>query len=72
MDMLLTHALVRDHAPLLAQAAGDLVGPDRPLAVVHARTDAQAQQAAALLRAAYTVGGKQAPAHAPVLDRITA
>ena len=63
-----------DHAVGLTSLVGpgDIVGPDRPLAVVHARTDAQAQQAAALLRAAYTVGGKQAPAHAPVLDRITA
>jgi thymidine phosphorylase len=37
-------------APLGAE-----VGPDRPLGVVHARTDAAAEQAAAQLRAAYTV-----------------
>jgi thymidine phosphorylase len=51
---------------------GDVVDHHRPLAVVHARTEAQALQAAALLRAAYKVGGKPAVTTDPVLDRITA
>lgn len=36
---------------------GSHVGPDRPLAVVHARTSDAAEQAAAEIRAAYTVSG---------------
>ncbi len=52
------------------------VGPDRPLAVVHARTQAQVEQATALVRAAYRVGasgrgGASADAP-PVVDRVTA
>jgi thymidine phosphorylase len=63
-----------DHAVGITDLAeaGDVVGGDRPLAVVHARTDLQAVQAAALLRAAYRVGGKSATTTAAVLDRITA
>jgi hypothetical protein len=48
---------------------GEPVGTDHPLAVVHARTAAQARQAAELLRAAYTVGGRSS-ATEPVRDRI--
>ena len=51
---------------------GAVVDHHRPLAVVHARTEQQALQAAALLRAAYRVGGKPAVTTDPVLDRITA
>ncbi|MDO9173812.1 MAG: thymidine phosphorylase [Actinomycetota bacterium] len=62
-----------DHAVGLTELAGlgDQVGPDRPLAVVHARTKAQVAQATDLLRAAYSVGGKPAKQFEPVLDRIT-
>lgn len=62
-----------DHAVGLTGLAGlgDTVGSDRPLGIVHARTDAQVRQATELLRAAYRVGGKQVAANAPVLDRIT-
>jgi thymidine phosphorylase len=62
-----------DHAVGLTDLAalGDSVGPNRPLAFVHARTDAQVQQATELLRAAYRIGGKPATANEPVLDRIT-
>jgi thymidine phosphorylase len=62
-----------DHAVGLTRLAGpgDRIGRDRPLAVVHARTEAHADVAAAQLRAAYRVGTR-APTPAPVvLDRIT-
>ncbi len=62
-----------DHAVGLCELAGlgDAVGPDRPLAVVHARTQAQVDQATQLLRAAYRIGGIQSKANDPILDRIT-
>jgi len=62
-----------DHAVGLTQLAGlgEAVGADRPLAIVHARTQAQVDQAKMLLHAAYRVGGRQAKANEPVLDRIT-
>ncbi len=62
-----------DHAVGLTSlaAVGETVGPDRPLATVHARTDAQVAQAAALLRDAYQIGGKAKPKREAVLDRIT-
>jgi thymidine phosphorylase len=62
-----------DHAVGITDLAGlgDGVGGDHPLGVVHARTDIQAVQAAALLRAAYKVGGRATATTAPVLDRIT-
>ena len=53
---------------------GEAVGSDRPLAMVHARNDSDAEAAARALRAAYTVGhatehdSGSAPA---VLRRIT-
>lgn len=63
-----------DHAVGLTWLAGlgDHVGPDRPLGIVHARNDAQVQQATQLLRAAYHLTGKPATTQTPVLDRITA
>jgi thymidine phosphorylase len=62
-----------DHAVGLTDLAdvGSVVDAHTPLGVVHARTDQQAVQAAALLRAAYRVGGKPTPTTDPVLDRIT-
>ena len=52
-------------------AVGAEVGPDRPLAVVHARDDATADEAIAALRAAVTVGD-EAPAQRPVVaERIS-
>jgi thymidine phosphorylase len=52
---------------------GDAVGPGQPLAVVHARTRAEAEEAAAALRAAVTVGdAPPAPDASPVLRRIGA
>jgi thymidine phosphorylase len=52
---------------------GDAVGPDRPLAVVHARTAADADAAAATLQAAVAVGEAPAAAiSAPVLRRFQA
>jgi thymidine phosphorylase len=57
-----------DHAVGLTEIApvGAEVGPDRPLAVVHARGDASAEEAVAALRAAVTVG-PEAPEPRPVL-----
>ena len=62
-----------DHAVGLTDlaAVGDVVDRDRPLAIVHAQTDAQAAQATELLRAAYRIGGRVKPVRDAVLDRIT-
>ena len=67
-----------DHAVGLTSLArpGDTVGPDRPLAVVHARTDSQVLEATRLLRAAYKVANgtpaRLAAAERPVIhDRLT-
>jgi thymidine phosphorylase len=50
---------------------GDAVGPDRPLAVVHARSLADATAAATAVRGAMTVGdGPAGPIGSPVLERI--
>ena len=63
-----------DHAVGLTSLAGvgDQVGPDRPLATVHARTTAAAEQAATEIRAAYRVGGRAGTAFAAVIERVTA
>jgi thymidine phosphorylase len=57
-----------DHAVGLSAIApvGASVGPDRPLAVIHARGDASAEEAVAALRAAISVG-EEAPEPRPVL-----
>ncbi len=58
-----------DHAVGLSEVAapGERVGPaDRPLAIVHARTDAEAEAAVAALRAAFTVGDEP-PAETPAI-----
>ena len=63
-----------DHAVGFTRVApiGAQVGPDRPLALVHARSAAQAEAAAAELRAAMAISDEP-PALAPVvLERITA
>ncbi len=63
-----------DHSVGLTSLAGlgDAVGAEQPLGMVFARTEEQARRAAALLKAAYTVGGRAATANPAVLDRITA
>jgi thymidine phosphorylase len=54
-------------------APGERVGPgERPLAVVHARADDEAQAAAAALRAAFTLGERAPGPVAPVLERVGA
>jgi thymidine phosphorylase len=61
-----------DHAVGLADLAGlgQGVGPDRPLAVVHARDERGAESAAAAIRAAYTLS-ETGPQSGPlILDRI--
>ncbi len=62
-----------DHAVGLTQLAGlgDAVGPDHPLALVHARDADQADRAASMLQEAYRIG-PGAAALPPVLERITA
>jgi thymidine phosphorylase len=45
-------------------------GADAPLALVHARTEAAADRAAAALRAAYTIGEQATDVPSPVLERI--
>lgn len=53
------------------RSPGDPVGPDRPLAVVHARSTAEAADAAATVRKAVVVGdGPVGPVGSPVLQRI--
>ena len=63
-----------DHAVGLTALAGtgDVVDAARPLALVHARTQAAADQAAAMVRAAYRVGAKAPAETAPVLERLVA
>jgi thymidine phosphorylase len=64
---------VIDHAVGLTEIApvGAQVGPDRPLAVVHAASEPAADAAAQALRAAIQVG-ETAPAERPVIaGRIT-
>jgi thymidine phosphorylase len=58
-----------DHAVGLSEVAapGERVAPaDRPLAIVHARTDAEAEAAVAALREAFTVGDEP-PAETPAI-----
>jgi thymidine phosphorylase len=53
------------------RGVGDVVGGDRPLAVIHARSPGDAAHAAATLRRAITVGdGPPGAAASPVLRRI--
>jgi thymidine phosphorylase len=62
-----------DHAVGLSDARGigDSVGPDRPIAVIHARSPAAAAAAATALRAAVTVGdGALLEMGSPVIGRI--
>jgi thymidine phosphorylase len=61
-----------DHAVGLTElaAVGDTVGADRPLAVIHARSDAAADAAADALQAAYRIGGRAAAPLPVVLERI--
>ena len=63
-----------DHAVGLTHlaAVGEPVGPDHPLAVVHARNQQQVDEATRLLRAAYRVGRVAPEPTAPVLERISA
>lgn len=63
-----------DHGVGLTELAGiaDRVGPDRPLAFVHAASEGQAEAAAQAIRAAYRLSD-EAPAPGPVIqERIEA
>lgn len=60
-----------DHAVGLTALAGlgDAVGPDRPLAIVHARSEDQVARATAMLRQAYGFDEGEPPLP-PVIERI--
>jgi thymidine phosphorylase len=62
-----------DHAVGFTRVApvGAEVGPERPLCLVHARTTAQAEAAAAEFRAAVTIADNPPPPAPVVLERIT-
>ena len=61
-----------DHAVGLTQVAGPghEVGTNRPLLMVHARSDDDAERAAAAVRAAYTIGSEAPVAPPVVYERI--
>jgi thymidine phosphorylase len=61
-----------DYAVGLSRCAhiGERVGPDRPLAFVHARTDAAAEQATAMLQAAAMIGEAAPAARVLILERL--
>ncbi|MGF1608993.1 MAG: thymidine phosphorylase, partial [Kiloniellales bacterium] len=61
-----------DHAVGLSEIAGlgEPVGPDRPLALIHARDDAAAEAAAKTLRHIVQVADKAPPMVPVVCDRI--
>jgi len=62
-----------DHAVGLTSlvSIGDRVGDERPLAIVHARSETAAEEAARVVRNAYRIGGRRAVGPDPVLDRVT-
>ncbi|TNC11071.1 thymidine phosphorylase [Methylobacterium terricola] len=61
-----------DHAVGLTGLAGvgDEVGPERPLAWVHARSEAEAARAEAAIVAAYSIGGHAAAERQVILERV--
>src|SRR5690606_24924200 len=61
-----------DHRVGLAQVAalGQEVGPDRPLAFVHAADESTAHATCAALKAAFQVGGTGGELHPVIYDRI--
>lgn len=63
-----------DHAVGFTRLAGigQEVGTDRPLAIVHARTQHQVDVATRALRAAYRTGHRASDTNAPVLERVIA
>jgi thymidine phosphorylase len=64
-----------DHAVGLSQVAalGERVGPaERPLALVHARTENEGEAAAAALRDAFTLGDAPGPPTPAILERLGA
>ncbi|WP_134497024.1 thymidine phosphorylase [Microvirga pakistanensis] len=63
-----------DHAVGLTELAGigAMVDGNRPLAIVHARSEEAAEAAARMVRAAYTLGDAKAEPGAMILERIGA
>jgi thymidine phosphorylase len=54
----------------LAEVGAPVGGEDAPLGIVHARTEAHAERAAAALRAAYAVGDSAPPDRPVVIERV--
>lgn len=48
-------------------AVGEEIGPDRPLAVIHAASDADWESASAMVTAAYRIGDERPDQHMPVI-----
>ncbi len=63
-----------DHAVGLTDLAsvGDTVDQNRPLAIVHARSEEAAEAAARAVRAAYALGDEQAASGVSILERVGA
>lgn len=63
-----------DHRVGLTEIAGlgEHVGRDHPLALVHARTEAEAERAAETLKRAFTVGGAASVPGPVILETVTA
>jgi thymidine phosphorylase len=51
---------------------GEHVGPDRPLCRIHARDEADAKAASAVVQRAYMIGEKAPETRSPIIDRISA
>jgi thymidine phosphorylase len=63
-----------DHSVGLTEIAGlgEEVGPEHPLALVHARSATDAERAAATLKQAFTTGGKATAPGPVILETVTA
>jgi thymidine phosphorylase len=64
------HAVGLTHVAALGEPVAPGASDSRPLAILHARDESGFEQAAAALRAAFTVGDERPPGSAPVLESI--
>jgi thymidine phosphorylase len=51
---------------------GDEVGRHRPLCRIHARSEADAEEASAVVQQGYSIGDKPPERRSPIIDRIVA
>ena len=51
---------------------GDEVGRHRPLCRIHARSEADAEEASAVVQQGYSIGDKRPERRSPIIDRIVA